>query len=118
MLNLIRDIVVSALLLTGCFFFLAGTIGVLRLPDVFTRLHPSTKCDTLGAGSVLTAMAIYSGWSGDIFRLAVIGFFLLISSATCGHAIGRSARKTGIHVFTLKDTGPAKNRKETNERPA
>jgi multicomponent Na+:H+ antiporter subunit G len=110
MLDIIRDVVVSLLLLTGCFFFLAGTVGVLRLPDVYTRLHPSTKCDTLGSGSVLLAMAIWGGWSSDIFRLAMIGFFLLVSSATCGHAIGRSAIKTGLRHFTLDLD--RKNRKE------
>ena len=98
-MNLIIDIAVLLLLLIGCFFFLAGTIGVLRLPDIYARLHPSTKCDTLGAGSVLLAMAIYSGWSGDIYRLFIIGFFLFVSSATCGHAIGRSAVKSGIACF-------------------
>lgn len=118
MIDLVRDIIVSALLVTGCFFFLAGTIGVLRLPDIFTRLHPSTKCDTLGAGSVLVAMAIHGGWSGDIFRLAIIAFFLLISSATCGHAIGRSALKIGLRYYTLKDSQSVNERRDKNARSA
>lgn len=96
------NLIVIVLLLSGCFFFIVGTVGVLRLPDVFSRLHPSTLCDTLGAGSVLLAMAIYGGWPNDIFRLALIGFFLLISSAVCGHAIGRSAIKSGLKCYQVK----------------
>jgi monovalent cation/proton antiporter MnhG/PhaG subunit len=83
----------------GTFFFMVGTTGLLRMPDIFARLHPSTKCDTLGAGSILLAMAIYSSTLAEILRLAVIGMFLLISSATCGHAIGRSAVKGGVCYF-------------------
>jgi multicomponent Na+:H+ antiporter subunit G len=98
-MKLLSDIIVSFLLVTGCFFFIAGTVGVLRLPDIYTRLHPSTKCDTLGAGSVLLAMMVYGGWSPDIFRLLIIGLFLFISSATCGHAIGRSSVRTGLSAY-------------------
>ena len=78
---------------------MVGTTGLLRLPDVFSRLHVSTKCDTLGAMSILLAAAIYAGWSYAVLRLAVIALFLFISSATCGHAIGRSAIKNGLRYF-------------------
>ena len=96
---MIKNVIVVILTSIGCLFFLVGTCGLLRLPDVFSRLHPSTKCDTLGAGSIILAMAVYAGWSFDAFRLIVIGFFLLVSSATCGHAIGRSAVKSGLRYF-------------------
>lgn len=92
-LELFIDVVVGLLLLIGCLFFLLGTIGILRMPDILTRLHPATKCDTLGCGSVLLAMAIYAGRTDDVLRLIVIGLFLFVSSATCGHAIGRSVVK-------------------------
>lgn len=85
--------IVIILLIIGCFFFIVGTIGILRMPDIFTRLHPSTKCDTIGAGSIILAMIVYGGWSIDIPKLVAIGFFLLVSSATCGHAIARSVLK-------------------------
>ena len=91
-----KDIVAGILCCIGAFFFIVGTTGLLRLPDVFTRLHASTKCDTLGAGSILVGMAVYGGWSWDILKLFVIVSFLLISSATCGHAIGRSALRQSI----------------------
>ncbi len=45
----------------GALFFFIGTFGMLRLPDFFTRTHAATKCDTVGAGSVLLALALVSG---------------------------------------------------------
>jgi multicomponent Na+:H+ antiporter subunit G len=87
---------------TGTFFFLLGTTGLLRMPDIFSRLHPTTKCDTLGACSVVIGMAVYSGWSWDLVKLVLIASFLLLSSATCGHAIGRSALKRDIGYWKKK----------------
>jgi multicomponent Na+:H+ antiporter subunit G len=94
-----KNIVAAAFCCIGTFFFLLGTTGLLRMPDIFTRLHPSTKCDTLGACSVIIGMAVYSGWSWDVFKLVLIACFLLLSSATCGHAIGRSAVRGNIQYW-------------------
>jgi multicomponent Na+:H+ antiporter subunit G len=91
-----REIAAGVFCCIGTFFFIVGTTGLLRMPDIFSRLHPSTKCDTLGACSVLVGMAVYSGWSWNVLKLLMIAGFLLLSSATCGHAIGRSALKRGI----------------------
>jgi multicomponent Na+:H+ antiporter subunit G len=99
-----KDIVAAVFCCIGTFFFLLGTTGLLRMPDIFTRLHPSTKCDTLGACSVIVGMAVYSGWSWDMLKLVLIACFLLLSSATCGHAIGRSALKRGIEYWK-KESG-------------
>lgn len=90
------NIIAGFLCCTGAFFFVLGTAGLVRMPDVFTRLHPATKCDTLGACSVIAGMAVYNGWSWDLLKLVLIMCFLLLSSATCGHAIGRSALRRGI----------------------
>ncbi len=95
-----QDIVAAVFCCIGAFFFLVGTTGLLRMPDIFSRLHPSTKCDTLGACSVLIGMAVYSGWSWDLVKLLLIAGFVLLSSATCGHAIGRSALKSDIKFWS------------------
>ncbi|RJP30210.1 MAG: monovalent cation/H(+) antiporter subunit G [Actinobacteria bacterium] len=97
-----QNIVAGVFCCIGTFFFLLGTTGLVRMPDVFTRLHPSTKCDTLGACSVIIGMAVYSGWSWDLLKLVLIACFVLLSSATCGHAIGRSALKRDI-AYWRKD---------------
>jgi monovalent cation/proton antiporter MnhG/PhaG subunit len=100
-----RNIVVAVFCCIGTFFFIIGTTGLLRMPDLFTRLHPATKCDTLGACSVMIGMCVYAGWSFDTLKLLLIIFFLLLSSATIGHSIGRSAVKRGIRPWRKEDKG-------------
>jgi multicomponent Na+:H+ antiporter subunit G len=99
-----KDIIAAVFCCIGTFFFLLGTTGLMRMPDIFTRLHPSTKCDTLGACSVIIGMAVYSGWSWDILKLVLIACFVLLSSATCGHAIGRSALRSDIKYWRKERT--------------
>ncbi len=91
-----REAVAAVFCCVGTFFFVVGTTGLLRMPDLFSRLHPVTKCDTLGACSVLVGMAVYTGFSWELPKLAVMMLFLLLSSATCGHAMGRAALKQGL----------------------
>ncbi len=98
-----KNIIAGIFCCVGTFFFLLGTTGLLRMPDVFTRLHPSTKCDTLGACSVIIGMAVYSWWSWDMLKLILIACFLLLSSATCGHAIGRSALRRHIKYWRKEE---------------
>ena len=90
---MIANIIVILFLLIGSFFLTVVTIGLFRLPDVLSRIHLSSKCDTLGAISIFLASAIYAGWSYDILRLVIIGSLLIITSVTSSHAIGRSVLK-------------------------
>ncbi len=94
-----REFVAGAFCAVGAVFFIIGTVGLLRMPDLFSRLHPSTKCDTLGGCSVLLGMMVLRGWSWDTARLLIIAVLLLLYSATCGHAIGRSAFLRGMPVW-------------------
>jgi multicomponent Na+:H+ antiporter subunit G len=99
------DIIAVIFVSIGTVFFIIGTTGLLRMPDLYTRLHPSTKCDTLGACSVMVGLAVYGGWSFATLKLIIIILFLLLSSATCGHAIGRSAFVRGIMPWRKGDEG-------------
>jgi multicomponent Na+:H+ antiporter subunit G len=98
-----KNIVAAVFCCIGTFWFLLGTTGLLRMPDIFSRLHPSTKCDTLGACSVIVGVAIYSASIWDILKLVLIMCFLLLSSATCGHAIGRSAVRRGVQPWRKEE---------------
>ena len=99
---MIKNTIAVVLCSIGTFWFLLGTTGLLRMPDIFCRLHPSTKCDTLGACSIIVGMAVYSASVWDILKLVLILCFLLISSATCGHSIGRSAMRNDIEPWKKK----------------
>ncbi|MEF8794404.1 Na+/H+ antiporter subunit G [Thiohalorhabdus sp.] len=86
------ELVVSILLLVGAGFTLVGSLGLVRLPDFYARLHGPTKATTLGAGGTLLASVIYfthhgSGWS--LHELLVI-VFLFITAPVSAHLMGKA----------------------------
>jgi multicomponent Na+:H+ antiporter subunit G len=93
---LIRFVGTIASLAGGLFFVLAGTIGVLRLPDFYTRLHAAGMTDTLGAELILLGLIIQSGYSQMTLKLLPVAFFLLITSPTATHAVAHAAYKSGL----------------------
>jgi multicomponent Na+:H+ antiporter subunit G len=84
------------LILLGMPFFLAGTIGLLRFPDVFTRLHALTKADNIGLGLITIGILLQTASLSIIFKLLLIWILILIASATTGHLIARAAIKRGV----------------------
>ena len=89
------DILSIIFLILGLFFLFVGTLGLIRLPDVYNRLHATTKCDTLGAGLVLLSMALQSNIAIGI-RLGLLILFIVITNPTAAHVIARAAYNTGI----------------------
>ena len=87
----------------GGLFFLVGTLGVLRLPDFFCRTHAATKCDTVGAGSLLVALAIYNGWQPSTLKILLVAILVLFTSPTAGHALARAAHRTGLQPWTANE---------------
>lgn len=74
----------------GLFFFMVGTLGVLRFPDVFTRIHSAAKCDTLGALLSLTGLIIYSGFNFTSLKLILVLVFVWVTNPTATHLIGKA----------------------------
>jgi multicomponent Na+:H+ antiporter subunit G len=84
------DVLSGILVLCGAFFFLAGTVGLLRFPDALTRLHALTKADTLGLGLVVMALVLRAeSWSVRL-KLLLIWLLVLGATATTCHLIARS----------------------------
>ncbi len=99
---MILDLASTVLLLTGAVFFIAGTIGLLRFPDVYSRLHALTKCDNLGLGFIAVGLAIQSSsWWSALKMLGVWGLVLL-ASTTAAQLIARRAWRAGVEP--RKDT--------------
>lgn len=92
----LTDVLSVVLILGGCFFFLAGTVGLLRFPDVYTRLHALTKADTLGLGFVVLGLIVRSGIGPVMFKLAFIWILAAIASASIAHLIAEAAHREGI----------------------
>lgn len=82
------------LILGGAFTVLAG-VGVLRLPDVFIRMHAATKVGTLGSGLILAGVAVHFADPAVILRCVLIVVFLLFTAPIGAHMIGRAALRTG-----------------------
>jgi multicomponent Na+:H+ antiporter subunit G len=79
----------------GALLVLVGAIGVVRFPDLFTRMHAAGLVDSLGAGLVLTGLAIVEGLSTTSARLLLVLAFLWITTPTACHALAKSAIAAG-----------------------
>ncbi|OGB88637.1 MAG: cation:proton antiporter [candidate division NC10 bacterium RIFCSPLOWO2_12_FULL_66_18] len=103
---IIVHVVVTALLGTGVFFAMVGSIGLLRFPDFYTRLHATGKCDTLGAGLVILGAMVYHFFQYPETllvpaKLAFLILFIFIANPTATHAIMKAAYKTGVEPWRL-----------------
>lgn len=96
MINLIWDLLSWVFLLTGGFFLLAGGIGLLRLPDFFTRVHAAGVTDTMGAGTILVGLMLQAGLTQTSIKLALIALFMLFTSPTASHALAQAALHGGL----------------------
>lgn len=96
----VAEILSGILLAFGAFLVLSGGIGVLRFPDVYSRMHAAGITDTLGAVSILLGLMILAGWSLVLAKLVMIMLFLLITGPTSSHALGKAAWKSGLQPLT------------------
>ncbi|MGB5396678.1 MAG: monovalent cation/H(+) antiporter subunit G [Gammaproteobacteria bacterium] len=87
------DVLSSILILAGLFFYLAGSIGLLRLPDLYSRLHALTKADNLGLGLLTAGLALQVPTLMTSLKLLLIWLTVLAASATSAHLIARHARQ-------------------------
>lgn len=93
----------TLLLLAGAFFFFAGTVGLLRFPDVYSRLHALAKADNLGLGCVLVGLALQAESLAAACKLLLIWPLVLVASATVGFAIARRADALGVRPWRRED---------------
>ncbi len=89
------DIVTVVAISAGAFFFLAGTVGLLRFPDTLTRLHALTKADNLGVGLVAIGLLPRAGSLSGGLKLICVWLLVLLASATVSQLIARAARDSG-----------------------
>lgn len=85
------QILVSALMLFGAVFSLLGAVGMLRMPDLLTRLQAATKTGTLGVGFVMLAVAVHFQELGVVANSLLVIAFLFLTAPIAAHVIARSA---------------------------
>ena len=93
------DVLTTILLLAGAFFFLAGTLGLLRFPDVYTRLHALTKADNVGLGLVVLGLALQSDTLAGAGKLLLIWTLVMLAGASSANLIARGALRRGIRLW-------------------
>jgi multicomponent Na+:H+ antiporter subunit G len=92
----------AAFLLAGALFFLAGTVGLLRFPDVYSRLHVLAKVDNLGLGFMLLGLLLRADGAAAALKLVLVWMLALAASALVSFLIARRARRRGIVPWTLE----------------
>lgn len=112
-MNTIHAALVTLFIAIGIFFLLVGTIGLIRLPDVYNRMHATSKATTLGAASLFLAGAIYFAPApGGAALTSLVGIvFLFITAPTGAHVISQAAERMGIEFAgdaVWPDTGESR----------
>jgi multicomponent Na+:H+ antiporter subunit G len=89
------DAATVMLVTIGLAFFIAGTLGLLRFPDVYTRLHALTKADNLGLGLIVVGLALQAGSLASVIKLLLIWFLVLVAGAVACHLVAQRAWHRG-----------------------
>lgn len=92
------DIASGVLLAGGGFFCIVGAVGLLRMPDFFTRTHAASLIETLGAGLILAGLALQAGFTLALLKLVILGLLILFASPTATHALAKAARERGVEA--------------------
>lgn len=99
----IRIVLCIIFVVTGILFMLVGSIGIIRLPDFYSRTHAVSKSDTLGIIFVISGLVIYEGLSQSSMKLIFVILFITLSNPVGTHALARAALKKGLKPFFSKN---------------
>ena len=100
MLEVLADFLLGA----GVLFTIAGTIGLLRFPDFYTRLHAAGVTETLGMLAIVAGLMLHAGPGDALVRLVLIASFMLATAPIASHALAKAARHAGVHPV-IEDSG-------------
>jgi len=104
-MDLLLDILSWGFILSGGAFLLIGGLGLIRLPDFYTRMHAAGIIDTLGADLMLMGMVLQAGFTLVTVKLLLIGVFIFITSPTSTHAVANAALVAGLEPkLSTKET--------------
>ncbi|MGQ4554735.1 monovalent cation/H(+) antiporter subunit G [Halobellus sp. GM3] len=103
----ITELLTVFLVVAGTFFGFVAVVGIIRLPDLYTRAHATSKSDTLGIILTLGGVALVFGADISVAKTALLGIFMFVTNPTAAHAISRAAYDQGITPWTRDDAAPA-----------
>ncbi len=91
------------LLVAGGLSCIIGAVGLLRMPDFYTRVHTASVTDTLGVGFILAGLILQAGWTLVAAKLVVIGLLVFFTSPAAAHALARAALGRGLKPLLHED---------------
>ena len=100
------DFAAGACLFGGAAFLLVGAVGLVRLPDFFTRIHATGVIDTMGMGLTLAGLILLAGWSLPSVKLLLILGFMLLTGPTATHALAKAALHGGLDPLPGRPPDP------------
>ena len=95
-MTVVVDLLSAIFLAGGAFFCLVGGVGLVRMPDFYTRMHAASVTETLGAGLMLIGLMLQAGLTLVAVKLAMIGLLILFASPTASHALAKAALGSGL----------------------
>ncbi|MGI6263336.1 MAG: monovalent cation/H(+) antiporter subunit G [Succiniclasticum sp.] len=99
----VREIIAFVLMGLGLVFLIGSAIGMLRLPDFYSRVHASGNTETLGTALVFLGLAVYNGLNDASLKIIVIFLFVFLGNPIGSHILSKTAYKTGHPVWTKKN---------------
>ncbi|HEX9903708.1 MAG TPA: monovalent cation/H(+) antiporter subunit G [Propylenella sp.] len=106
----------AALILAGAFFIVVGSLGILRMPDLFTRMHAVSVIDTLGAGLLILGLALAAGSSLVTLKLLFILALFFFTAPVVTHALAQAALHEGVQPLLADDPNEAQPAEQTRRR--
>jgi len=106
---MLLDSLVVIIMVMGLVFFTGGAVGIIRMPDFYSRLHPAGKLDTLGIMAMTLGLALYNlhhfSWEALLIslKMILIIFFVFLSSPTATHSIVDAGIRAGLKPWTKQD---------------
>ena len=102
------DIASAMLLLGGGAFCIVGAIGLIRMPDFYTRVHAASVNDTLGAGLILLGLLLQAGWTLAAAKLFILALLIFFTSPAATHALAKAALGRGLQPLLTSGDAPSK----------
>jgi multicomponent Na+:H+ antiporter subunit G len=107
-MTLVIDVASWLCLLGGGFFAVVGAVGLIRMPDFFTRMHAASVTDTLGVGLLLVGLVLQAGLTLVAVKLLFLGLLIFFASPTATHALAKAALARGLAPLLAPGDEPSK----------
>ncbi|MBO6719128.1 MAG: monovalent cation/H(+) antiporter subunit G [Rhizobiaceae bacterium] len=95
----LQNYVAGILLIVGAAFALVATIGIVRLPDIYSRMHAASKAGTVGSGAMLIALAVFSDDPATTLRAIAAVAFLMLTAPVSAHLLAKAAYSAGYRLW-------------------